>query len=80
METVSEEMRPKTLVKFEEVITISAQNCSNTMAVMECVRSLLDKYAEEYKTLEHKDADLLQNETDGSVKGKHTEHARRKLV
>lgn len=81
MDTIEEDLRPETLIKLEDVLTMSAKNCVNTSQVMERVRTLLDDYADKQLAEQQKDrAVMLCDDDQQGVLQKHREHARRKLV
>ncbi|XP_012940214.1 GTP-binding protein 10 homolog [Aplysia californica] len=46
LETVDEELRPTTLAKFDDILTMSAQNRDNIEAVRGKIREVMDEYAE----------------------------------
>ncbi|KAK7508489.1 hypothetical protein BaRGS_00000055, partial [Batillaria attramentaria] len=80
-ETVPEEICPETLIKFEDVITVSAKDRSNTDTVMQRVRTLLDVYADLKMAQQQKEKSVaLQEEDIGDLRGRHSEQARKKLV
>ena len=81
METIEKELQPETLIRFEDVLTMSAKNRDNTSQVMERVRTLLDDYADKQLAEQQKDrAIMLCDDDQHGMFQKHREHARRKLV
>lgn len=81
MDSVDEQLRPDTLIKFDDVLTMSAKHRDNTDRVMERVRALLDEYADRQLAEQQKERAVMPWDDDqrGAL-GKHREHARRKLV
>lgn len=80
-EAMEKEMLPGRLMKFDEVLVMSAKSRVNTQLVMDKVRSLLDEYADKELTKSLKEKSLVHfDQEECGVLSKHLEHAKRKLV
>ncbi|XP_076463498.1 GTP-binding protein 10-like [Babylonia areolata] len=81
MDTIDSELRPDTLMKFDDVLTMSAMKRENTDDVMRKVRGLLDDYADKQLAEQQKDQALvLADDNQGGVMQQHREHMGSKLV
>ncbi|KAL8619671.1 hypothetical protein ACOMHN_019726 [Nucella lapillus] len=81
VDTIDEELRPDTLIRFDDILTMSAKNKENTKEVMRKVRSLLDEYADKQLAEQQKDqAVMLVGDDQDRMLQKHREHAGGKFV
>ena len=77
---IDEDLQPRTLIKFDDILFMSAMKRDNTKEVMERVRALLDEYADKNLSEQQTDQSLQLYDGQGGVMQKHREHVQRKLV
>jgi hypothetical protein len=73
-------MLPERLIRFDDVLSMSAMQKHNTQAVMDRVRSVMDEHSDRQRAMQGQGGTAVALNDDGGVMGKHQEQTAHRLV